>query len=51
MIFNPCASLQLKQKNELRLLLILSNLLTVSLAGNSINKGMPKNSNLIHTAQ
>jgi hypothetical protein len=51
MIFNPCAYLPLKQKNKLRLLLILNNLLTVSLADISLNTGVPENLNLIYTAQ
>jgi hypothetical protein len=51
MIFNPCASLPLKQKKELRLFLKLNALLTVPLTGNSLITEMPQNSNLIYPAQ
>jgi hypothetical protein len=51
MIFNPCASLQLKLKNELRLLSIFNDLSTVPLAGDSLITGMLQNSNLIYPAQ
>jgi len=47
MIFFPCASIHLKQKSGLKLLLIFNHLLKVFLTGNLLKTGVPAYSNLI----